>query len=366
MINKPDALKSKKTLKLDQLRKSIDDIDDQILQLLNQRMTFVKNIGDLKRVKKEIIYRPEREKAILERLFQEEGLLTRQAIEAIYLEIFAVSRNLELPEKVAYLGPLGSFTHQAAESRFGAMSEYLSFGSIKSVFQAVDTGKTRFGVVPIENNQEGMVSETLDLLERLDLKIAAEVPMSIHFSFASVSEEVKSIKKIYSKDIAFRQCKTFIEDMYGEEIALVAVESTSKAAKLAASEPGTAAICSHIAAKSFDLPILFENIEDSENNQTRFILISKDFLNQKGKVDKTTILAKLSNQPGALADFLQEFHKANINLTKIESRPAKKHKSFKYWFLIDFEGHFEDEAAQYILEKYKSSIKLLGSYPKLC
>lgn len=353
-------------VKLDALRKNIDDIDDQIIALLNQRMEHVKSIGDLKRVKHEVVYRPEREKAILERLYQQEGLLTRQAIDAIFLEIFAVSRNLELPEKIAFLGPLGSFTHQAAESRFGAMSEYLSFGSIRSVFQAVDTGKTRFGVVPIENNQEGIVGETLDLLEGLDLKIAAEVPMPIHFSFATIADEVKSIRKIYSKDIAFRQCKTFIDDMYGEDITLVAVESTSKAAKIAASEKDSAAICSHIAAKLSHLPILFENIEDSENNQTRFIIISKGFLNQKGKADKTTILAKLSNQPGALADFLLEFHRANINLTKIESRPAKRQKTFKYWFLIDFEGHYDDPPVKAIIEKYKNNIKLLGSYPKLC
>src|SRR5690606_9831857 len=153
---------------------------------------------------------------------------------------------------------------------------------------------------------------------------------------------------------------------YGEDIALVAVESTSKAARLAADEEGTAAICSHIAAQSFGVPILFENIEDSEDNQTRFIIISKDFMNKKGKIDKTTILAKLSHQPGSLVNFLQEFHNANINLTKIESRPAKKRKSFKYWFLIDFEGHYEDEAVSRILEKYKDNIKLLGSYPKLC
>ncbi len=351
---------------LETLRKGIDDIDDELIALLNKRMAYVKSIGELKKEKNEIIYRPEREKAILERLYKEEGLLTKKSIEAIFMEIFAVSRNLELPERIAYLGPLGSFTHQAAESRFGAMSEYLSFGSIKSVFQAVDTGKTRFGVVPIENNQEGIVSETLDLLDKLDLKIVAEVPMSIHFSFASNSEEIKKVKKIYSKDIAFRQCKTFIEDMFGDDITLVAVESTSKAAKLAATEEGTAAICSHIAAQSYHVPILFENIEDSEDNQTRFILIARDAMNQKGVDDKTTILAKLSHQPGALVNFLQEFHEANINLTKIESRPAKKRKSFKYWFLIDFEGHYQDEAVSRILEKYSDNIKLLGSYPKLC
>lgn len=353
-------------MNLESLRKGIDEIDDELIALLNKRMAYVKSIGELKRGKNEIIYRPEREKAILERLYKKDGLLTKKSIEAIFMEIFAVSRNLELPEKIAYLGPLGSFTHQAAESRFGAMSEYLSFGSIKSVFQAVDTGKTRFGVVPIENNQEGIVSETLDLLDKLDLKIVAEVPMSIHFSFASNSEEIRKIKKIYSKDIAFRQCKTFIEDMYGEDITLVAVESTSKAAKLAATEEGTAAICSHIAAHSYHVPILFENIEDSEDNQTRFIIIAKDAMNQKGEDDKTTILAKLSHQPGSLVNFLQEFHNANINLTKIESRPAKKRKSFKYWFLIDFEGHYQDEAVKAILDKYKDNIKLLGSYPRLC
>lgn len=353
-------------MNLESLRKGIDEIDDELIALLNKRMAYVKSIGELKRGKNEIIYRPEREKAILERLYKKDGLLTKKSIEAIFMEIFAVSRNLELPEKIAYLGPLGSFTHQAAESRFGAMSEYLSFGSIKSVFQAVDTGKTRFGVVPIENNQEGIVSETLDLLDKLDLKIVAEVPMSIHFSFASNSEEIRKIKKIYSKDIAFRQCKTFIEDMYGEDITLVAVESTSKAAKLAATEEETAAICSHIAAHSYHVPILFENIEDSEDNQTRFIIIAKDAMNQKGEDDKTTILAKLSHQPGSLVSFLQEFHNANINLTKIESRPAKKRKSFKYWFLIDFEGHYQDEAVKAILDKYKDNIKLLGSYPRLC
>lgn len=353
-------------MNLESLRKGIDEIDDELIALLNKRMAYVKSIGELKRGKNEIIYRPEREKAILERLYKKDGLLTKKSIEAIFMEIFAVSRNLELPEKIAYLGPLGSFTHQAAESRFGAMSEYLSFGSIKSVFQAVDTGKTRFGVVPIENNQEGIVSETLDLLDKLDLKIVAEVPMSIHFSFASNSEEIRKIKKIYSKDIAFRQCKTFIEDMYGEDITLVAVESTSKAAKLAATEEETAAICSHIAAHSYHVPILFENIEDSEDNQTRFIIIAKDAMNQKGEDDKTTILAKLSHQPGSLVNFLQEFHNANINLTKIESRPAKKRKSFKYWFLIDFEGHYQDEAVKAILDKYKDNIKLLGSYPRLC
>ncbi|MDQ3535550.1 MAG: prephenate dehydratase [Bacteroidota bacterium] len=355
-------------MNLNKLRKEIDHIDDHILSLLNQRMTIVKEIGEIKNLNKSIIYRPEREKSIIDRLSQHNpGLLNRKAIEAIYLEIFAVSRNMELPEKVVYLGPEGSFTHQAAESRFGAMSEYIPLGSISAVFETIATDRARFGVVPIENNQEGVVSETVDLLEKFDLKIVAEVPLSIHFAFATKSDDVTVIRKIYSKDIAFRQCKKFIDDMYGElQVELIPVNSTSKAVKIALVEKDSAAICSHIAAKMYNLPILFENVENSENNQTRFLIISRNFINQKSTKDKTTILAKLSDEPGSLVNFLQDFHKAGINLSKIESRPSKDDKSFKYWFLIDFDGHFEDENVKSVLERHKKNIKNLGSYVKLC
>ncbi len=141
-----------------------------------------------------------------------------------------------------------------------------------------------------------------------------------------------------------------------------------KAAKMASEEAGSAAICSHIAAKDFDVPILFENIEDSSDNQTRFLIISKNFVNQRSNNDKTSILVKLahSDEPGSLANFLQEFNKREVNMTKIESRPAKRGKSFKYWFFIDFVGHFEDENVQEIMSQYKKEVKWLGSYVKLC
>lgn len=355
---------------LTELRKKIDSIDNQLLQLLNERMQLVKEVGNLKKSTNAVIYRPEREKAILDRLKKlNDGPLNGQAIDAIFLEIFAVSRNIELPERVAYLGPNGSFSHQAAESRFGAMSEYMPIGSIRTIFEVINSGMARFGVVPIENNQEGMVPETADCLEQYDLHIAAEVPMAVHFTFASKTDHLKNIKKIYSKDIAFRQCRKFIEEvMNNPEIALVPVESTSKAARLAAEEEGSAAICSRIAAQDYRVPVLFENIEDSSDNQTRFFIISKDFKNQKSGNDKTSILAKLphSDEPGSLANFLQEFNRRSINMTKIESRPAKRGKNFRYWFFIDFEGHFEDENVKQVMDKYKKEIKWLGSYVKLC
>ena len=169
---------------LDDCRVAIDSIDNEILELLNKRMNVVERVGEIKNNVGGAIYRPEREKAIIERLTtqskESNGLLNENAIEAIFLEVFAVSRNLELPERIAYLGPEGSFTHQAAESRFGAMSDYLSVGSIHSVFKTVEAGRAKFGVVPIENSRDGVVGETLDLLAKSTIKIVAELYMPIH------------------------------------------------------------------------------------------------------------------------------------------------------------------------------------------
>ena len=351
---------------LQELRKKIDGIDSQLLGLLNDRMDIVKEIGSLKKSNNTLIYRPERERAILQRLgSHNKGLLNQAAIDAIFLEIFAVARNIEMPEKVAFLGPEGSFSHQAAESRFGAMSEYISLSTIKAVFESVHTERVRFGIVPIENNQEGTVTETVDLLNQIDVNIVAEVPLAIHFSLASNEENIKKIEKIYSREIAFRQCRKFLNDYFPNAL-LVNVESTSKAAEQAAQEAGAAALCSHIAAKIYDLPVLFDNVEDNAHNTTRFLIISKTFSNQASGQDKTTILVDLPDKAGSLAMFLQEFDRFGINLNKIESHPRKNEAQFKYWFYIDFEGHIEDKNVQRILEKYEGQIRCLGSYVKLC
>ncbi|WP_138483517.1 prephenate dehydratase [Dyadobacter bucti] len=351
---------------LQDLRNRIDSLDDQLLTVLNERMELVKKVGDLKRSSQSIIYRPEREKQILDRLEKRNnGLLTRQAIDAIFFEIFAVSRNLELPERVSYLGPEGSFTHQAAESRFGGMSEYLVLPTIHSVFESVETGRAKFGVVPVENNQEGIVIETVDFLREKNLSIVAEVLLPVHFTFASQSDTLKDINRIYSKDIAFRQCGKFISEyLEGMGIELIPVESTSKAAKLASQEVDAAAICSSISARLFGVPILYDNIEDSDQNRTRFLILAKDFLNVKSEDDKTTIIANLpnTNRPGVLYEFLKDFNDRGINLTKIESRPLRGEAAFRTWFLVEFLGHVQDEPVQEIMHKYGTHLKWLGSY----
>ncbi len=354
---------------LDDCRKAIDVLDDQLLELINERMKVVERVGEIKNESGAPIYRPEREKAILERLekrnAEQNGLLNASAIEAIFLEIFAVARNLELPERIAYLGPEGTFTHQAAESRFGAMSEYLPMGTISGVFKALESQRAKFGVVPIESRQDGVVGETLDLLASSTMKIVAELYMPIHMTFATKAAHLDEIKRIYSKDKGFGQCREFLNEHELHNVEQIPVESTAKAAILAAEDPESAAICSHIAAKLYGVPMMFENIEDVADNTTRFVILS-DFKNEASGRDKTSILARLKDagEPGALVHFLQDFDAHNINLSKIESRPSKSNDGFGYWFFIDFYGHIDDENVQTVIHRHVDEISWLGSYVK--
>lgn len=354
---------------LEECRTFIDMLDNEVIALLNRRMEVVRRVGEIKHESKGAIYRPEREKSIIDRLSQlsldSGGLLNRPAIEAIFLEIFAVARNLELPERIAYLGPEGSFTHQAAESRFGAMSDYLSLGSIEAVFKTLEAGRAKFGVVPIENSRDGVVGETLDLLGNGSVKIVAELYMPIHMAFASKAEKLHQIKRIYSKDKGFGQCREFLLEHGFEGIEHIPVESTAKAAVLASKDPEAAAICSHIAAKLYGVPTLFENIEDAHNNATRFFILS-DFKNAASGEDKTSILVRLKDaqKAGALVHFLEDFDTEAINLSKIESRPSRENDGFGYWFFIDFFGHIDEPRVEKLMKKHADEVTWLGSYVK--
>lgn len=354
---------------LDDCREAIDNIDNEILELLNKRMGVVKRVGEIKHDNGTAVYRPEREKAIIERLAERSresgGVLNRGAVEAIFLEVFAVARNIELPERIAYLGPEGSFTHQAAESRFGGMSEYLSLSSIHAVFKTLEAKRAKFGVVPIENSRDGIVGETLDYLAKSSVKIVAELYMPIHMSFVTKANKLEDIKKIYSKDKGFGQCRDFLLEHGFMNAELIPVESTATAAILAAKEPNSAAICSHIAAKLYGVPTLFENIEDEIDNSTRFVILS-DFKNALSEDDKTSMLVRLEDgiQAGSLVRFLEDFNNEKINLSKIESRPSRDKSGFGYWFFIDFDGHIDDIRVQKAISKHQNEVTWLGSYVK--
>lgn len=349
---------------LKDLRNQIDKIDDEILTLLDKRMGIVKEIGKLKLRSNTAIYHPKRENEIIERLINnQKNNITNKGIEAIYQEIFATSRYLELPERVAYLGPIGSFTHQVAVSKFGRVSEYISSINIESIFKSVENKSVKYGVIPIENNSNGIVSESLDYLAKYDVKIVAESNLSIHHSFASNEKLITNVKKIYSKDIAFGQCREFLNNYSLQDVELIPLDSTAKAAKIASETPNSAAICSSIAANLFNLPIMFENIQDNDNNITRFFIIS-DFKTNVTNNDKTSICAFINNsdKPGTLAKLLNDFNKKNINLVKLESRPLHKSKSFSFWFYIEFEGHIDDKNVYDIFNEKKDKLKWLGSY----
>jgi len=347
---------------LNELRKEIDAIDDLILNKLNERMILVEQIGKLKQTSGTPIYRPERERAIINRLtsLSKDKALNKAAIEAIYLEIFAVSRNLEMPQKIVYLGPEGTYTHQAAQSRFGAMSSYLPLATIEAVFTKLAQKEAKYGVVPIENNTEGAVGATLDCLSKFsDIKIVAELYVDIHHSF----ENLKEIKRIYSHPQGYNQCRKFLEDHMLNEIEFVPAKSTAAAAYMASMDRNSAAICSKIAAKIYNVPIVYETIEDNMANRTRFLILS-DFKNAKVENSKTSILAKTDHSPGRLADLLSIFKNENINITKLESRPIKQ-REFKSIFYLDFEGHIDDEKVQNAFELAKeggAEITWLGSY----
>jgi chorismate mutase/prephenate dehydratase len=350
---------------LDVFRKGIDTIDNEILKLLNKRMKFVDEIGKAKQTSGTSIYRPEREKAILDRLKSlNDGMLNASAIDAIYQEVFAVSRNLEMPEKIVFLGPEGSYTHQVAESRFGAMGNYIALNSVEAVFHVLENKEAKYGVVPIENNTEGAVGITLDCLGKFDAKIVAEIYMDIHHSFVTNCEKLTDIKRIYSHPQGYNQCRKFLEEHMLLDIEFIATKSTAASAMLASQDLESASICSHIAAKLYQVPILFEKIEDNLANRTRFLILS-DFKNTSSKHNKTSILAKTEDKPGALVKFLQSFENEKINITKLESRPIKN-SGFQAVFYLDFEGFIDDENIQRVLNANKgiNEIKWLGSYIK--
>jgi chorismate mutase/prephenate dehydratase len=349
---------------LKKLRSGIDEIDNEILGLLNKRANVVIEIAHIKRNEKAKYYSPEREREILERITAlNSGPFPNDTLKVIYREILSASLSLEEPLKVACLGPLATFTHLAALRHFGSSALFVPVESIKKVFDAVESGKTGFGVVPIENSSEGVVSHTLDMFMDYDLKISAEVMLEISQNLISKSGDRAKVKKVYSNPYAVAQCRRWLESRL-PKIPILETTSTAKAAELASQDAAAAAIASELAAKVYNLQFIEKNIEDRKHNVTRFLVISKDVPSKTGK-DKTSIMFSIKDRPGALYDILLPFKKVKINLTKIESRPSKR-KAWEYIFFVDMEGHIDDKKVRKAIDNMKNSclyLKILGSYP---
>ncbi len=351
-------------MSLDELRKRIDKLDDQLVKLLNERAQVVEEIGKLKNKTAKPIYAPDREKEILEKIIKaNKGPLPDKCLVSIWRELMSGSFVLERPLRIGYLGPDGSFSHTAAMLKFGQSVEYESLISVRSMFAEVSKGHCDLGLVPIENSTGGGVIETLDALIDSDVKICAEVLMAIHHSLLA-SCSLEEVEKIYSKPEVFAQCRNWLSATF-KEAQTIPVASTAKAAQMAAAEPAAAAIGSRVAAELYGLRIICENIEDITNNITRFLVISKEDAKTTGE-DKTAILFSTAHKAGALVDVLAVFKKYNINLTNIESRPSMK-REWEYYFFVDFIGHRTEEQVQKGLEearKHCLQLSILGSFPR--
>ena len=348
---------------LNQLRKEIDILDRELIGLINQRYELVKGVGQWKEDNSSEIYVPEREKALLEKLEGiNQGPLQNTTLRAIYREIMSGALALESPLVIAYLGPENTFTHQVAISKFGRSVNYDPKNSIAQVFEAVEKGKASYGVVPIENSTEGAVTYTLDMFNNTESKICAEMQLPIHHNIMSRTSKDK-LKVIYSHPQALAQCRIYLHNHF-PAVEQVEVRSTAEAARRASCEEFSAAVASELAAEAYGLDVLESSIEDNSRNTTRFLVIGKQKPKSTGD-DKTSIVFAVKDRVGALNECLSAFGAKAINMTMIESRPAKT-KQGEYLFFVDFLGHRDDEAVKEVLAGLKDhcmSVKVLGSYP---
>jgi chorismate mutase/prephenate dehydratase len=349
---------------LDPLRRQIDAIDAKLVELLNERAKVVVQIGKLKQQNNAPIYAPDREKVVLEKVRRlNRGPLPDRCLEAVYRELMSGSFALEKPLRIAYLGPIGTFSHAASVRKFGSSVEYVPLDEIPSVFEEVIRGHADYGLVPVENSIGGGIVDTLDAFLSSSAKICAEVLITIHHNLLA-KEPWEQIKKIYSKPEVFTQCRHWLASTAkGRDIQPAA--STSRAAELAATEPGVAAIGSNIAGEIHGLRMLFENIEDNPDNVTRFFVIGREAARRSGD-DKTAIMFTTANKPGALAEVLDVFRENRINLANLQQRPSKK-VNWEYVFFIDAQGHSDDVNMQSAIEQAKQhclQLTVLGSYPR--
>ena len=351
-------------MSLDEFRSRINNLDNQILNLLNERAEAALKIGDLKRQAGIPAYMPEREMEVLRRVGDaSRGPLTPEMTRAIWREILSACCALEAPLTVAFLAPVATFTHQAALQRFGESATYRPSRSMVEIFDDVERGHAQYGVVPVENSTEGAVNVTLDRLVDSDAIICGESYLDIAQHLLSRAPELKAVKRVLSHPQGLAQCRRWLAE-HLPEVATEETSSTAAAAEIAAGDPSVAAIASDLAGRMYGVPVLRARIEDNRANATRFLVIGRQPVGATGR-DKTSILFAMPNTPGALHAILDPFAQRGINLTKIESRPARQ-RPWDYVMFVDFEGHRDTPAVESALADVRARtlfLKVLGSYP---
>lgn len=349
---------------INELRKQIDALDEEILKLINKRTEIALKIGKLKSENELNVYVPHREQGIINRLSAiNKGPFPNSGLEAVYREIISACRSLEKPISVAYLGPEASFTHIASIQRFGSSAIYKPMRSEAEVFREVETKRANYGVLAIENSTEGAVNPTLDAFVRSNLKICSEILVQISHYLLS-QKSLEEIREVHSHPQVFAQCRNWIERNL-KDVRLVAESSSAESAKLAVKDSSIAAIGSKLAADLYGLEIRAEKIQDIPHNMTRFLVIG-DHYSEKTGDDKTSILFTVKHEAGTLARALTLLAEQGLNLTNIQLRPSGM-KAWEYIFFVDLEGHIDDEPVKEGLRRLEEQsllVKMLGSYPK--
>jgi chorismate mutase / prephenate dehydratase len=344
-------------------RKAIDKLDAQIVRLLNDRTRHVLEIGHMKLKAGEEIYAPHRELAVLQRICKlNSGPISNESLRAIYREIMSSALSLEKSMTIAFLGPEATFTHQAAVRRFGSSLRYSAQKTISDVFAEVSRNRADYGVVPVENSTEGVVTHTLDMFINSELKIVAQILMPIQQCLVS-NRRRGQIKKLFSHPQALAQCRGWLQNNL-PHVEVIETSSTTRAAELAAQSKSAAAIASSLAAERCNLRVLEADIQDNSENVTRFLVLGRQISPPTGR-DRTSLMLSVADEVGALHRALAPFRRYRMNMTKIESRPNRR-KAWEYYFFVDCDGHMEDRRvakAIELLNEHCNFVKVLGSYP---
>lgn len=333
---------------------------------MNERARLAVEIGRVKSDGGVEVFHPGREDEVLQRvLSQNKGPLDERSLRAVFRELMSGSRMLQRPTRIAYLGPAYSFSHLAAMEKFGESVDYVPMGSIASVFETVNRKQADMGVVPIENSTDGRIADTLDMFTKLPVKICAEVSLRIHHYLLANCPQ-SEIRRVYSKPQALSQCRTWLATNV-PQAQLKEVASTTTAVQLAKTDEGAAAVASRQAGVAHGLGIVCENIEDRENNITRFAVISQSSAGKSGN-DKTAVMFQIADHPGALSDALLACKKNKVNMSWIESFPAKNGgKGQEYIFFADLVGHADEPRIKRTLDalgRKCQQLVILGSFPK--
>lgn len=344
-------------------REQIDRIDAEIVRLLNERTRHALGIGSIKLKAGDEIYAPHRERAVFQRVCRNnEGPLTDVSLRAIYREVMSAALSLQKTMTVAYLGPEATFTHQAAIRRFGSSLRYDPQKTIADVFQEVAKNRAEYGVVPVENSTEGIVTHTLDMFVDSDLKVVSQIVLPIQQCLVGNLRR-SQIRRLYIHPQTLAQCRGWVQKYLGEA-EIIETSSNARSAELAAAGKNTAAITGVLAAERYGLRILESDIQDNSANATRFLVLGRQCSPPTGR-DRTSVMFSIADEVGALHRALAAYRRYRINMTRIESRPSKR-KAWEYFFFVDCDGHMNDRRvskAITTLAEQCNFVKVLGSYP---